>query len=105
MIPPLSDPLGDIDTEEFRAVAHRAVDWIGRYLETIGDRPVLAQVLPGDIRRSLPLAAPEQGEGLDVIFEDFERLILPGITHWNHPRFFAYFGITGSTPGILAELL
>jgi aromatic-L-amino-acid/L-tryptophan decarboxylase len=105
VIPPLSDPLGDIDTEEFRAVAHRAVDWIGRYLETIGERPVLAQVLPGDIRRSLPLAAPEQGEGLDVIFEDFERLILPGITHWNHPRFFAYFGITGSTPGILAELL
>jgi aromatic-L-amino-acid decarboxylase len=98
-------PLGDVGTDEFRAAAHRAVDWIGDYLDTIRERPVLSQVSPGDIRRSLPAVPPEQGEALDAIFEDFERLILPGITHWNHPRFFAYFGITGSTPGILAELL
>jgi aromatic-L-amino-acid/L-tryptophan decarboxylase len=98
-------PLGDIDSEEFRAAAHRAVDWIGRYLDTIRERPVMPQVSPGEIRGRLPSSPPEQGEGLDVIFADFERLILPGITHWNHPRFFAYFGITGSTPGILAELL
>ncbi len=97
--------LGDIDTEEFRAAAHRAVDWIGDYLDTIRERPVLSQVRPGAIRSSLPAVPPEQGERLSVIFEDFERLVLPGITHWNHPRFFAYFGITGSTPGILAELL
>ena len=62
-------------------------------------------VAPGDIRRALPSVPPEQGEALGRILDDFERLILPGITHWNHPRFFAYFGITGSTPGILAELL
>jgi aromatic-L-amino-acid decarboxylase len=98
-------PLGDIDTDEFRAAARRAVDWIGDYLDTIRERPVLSRADPGDIRRSLPAVPPEQGERLEVIFEDFERLILPGITHWNHPRFFAYFGITGSAPGILAELL
>ena len=98
-------PLGDIDTDEFRAAARRAVDWIGQYLDTIGERPVLSKVAPGDIRRGLPAAPPEEGERLEVIFEDFKRLVLPGITHWNHPRFFAYFGITGSAPGILAELL
>src|SRR6202162_6066323 len=97
--------LGDIETDEFRAAARRAVDWIGQYLDTIGERPVLSKVAPGDIRRSLPAVPPEEGERLEVIFEDFERLVLPGITHWNHPRFFAYFGITGSTPGILAQLL
>jgi len=97
--------LGDIDTDEFRAAAHRAVEWIGGYLDAIRERPVLSQVQPGDIRAALPAVPPEEGERLDVIFEDFERLVLPGITHWNHPRFFAYFGITGSAPGILAELL
>jgi aromatic-L-amino-acid decarboxylase len=98
-------PLGDIDTQEFRAAAHRAVEWAGDYLDTIRERPVMSQVSPGDIRRSLPRIPPEQGEALEAIFEDFERLVLPGITHWNHPRFFGYFGITGSAPGILAELL
>ena len=97
--------LGDVGTDEFRAAAHRAVDWIGDYLDTIRERQVLSQVKPGAIRSSLPAVPPEEGERLEVIFDDFERLVLPGITHWNHPRFFAYFGITGSTPGILAELL
>ena len=96
---------GDVDSEEFRAAAHRAVDWIGRYLDSIRELPVMPPVSPGDIRRLLPQAPPEHGERLEVILEDFERLILPGVTHWNHPRFFGYFGITGSTPGILAELL
>lgn len=97
--------VGDVDTEEFRSAAHRAVEWIGDYLDTIRERPVLSRVKPGEIRAGLPEVPPAQGERLEVIFEDFERLVLPGITHWNHPRFFAYFGITGSTPGILAELL
>jgi aromatic-L-amino-acid decarboxylase len=98
-------PLGDIDTDEFRSAARRAVDWIGDYLDTIRERPVVSRVSPGDIRRSLPAVPPEEGERLEVIFEDFERLVLPGITHWNHPRFFSYFGTTGSAPGILGELL
>jgi len=98
-------PLGDIDSREFRAAAHRAVEWAGDYLDTIRERPVMSQVAPGETRRGLPAMPPEQGEALDDIFEDFERLVLPGITHWNHPRFFGYFGTTGSAPGILAELL
>ena len=98
-------PLGDVDTEEFRAAARRAVDWAAEYLDTVRDRPVMPALKPGDVRRALPAVPPEEGERLEVIFEDFERLVLPGITHWNHPRFFGYFGITGSTPGILAELL
>lgn len=102
---PSIEALGDVDTAEFRAAAHRAVDWIGEYLDSLRERPVLSQVEPGVIRDSLPAIPPEDGERLERIFEDFERLVLPGITHWNHPRFFAYFGITGSAPGILAELL
>jgi aromatic-L-amino-acid decarboxylase len=100
-----SDDLGDIGTDEFRAAAHRAVEWVGGYLDTIRERPVAPPVAPGDIRRLLPSVPPERGEDLEAILRDFEELILPGITHWNHPRFFGYFGITGSTPGILAELL
>ncbi len=98
-------PLGDVGTDEFRSAAHRAVDWIGDYLDTIRERPVMSRAKPGEIRQSLPAVPPAEGERLEVIFEDFERLVLPGITHWNHPRFFAYFANTGSTPGILAELL
>src|SRR5260370_6839836 len=97
--------LGEVDRKECRGGGHRAGEWAGDYLDTVGERPVLSQVSPGDIRRSLPTMPPEQGEALDAIFADFERLVLPGITHWNHPRFFGYFGITGSAPGILAELL
>ncbi|GAC1653926.1 MAG: aspartate aminotransferase family protein [Candidatus Dormibacteraceae bacterium] len=96
---------GDIDSAEFRAAAHRAVDWVADYLDGVGTLPVLSQVRPGYLKESLPTAAPERGESLSRLLDDFEELVLPGITHWNHPRFFAYFGITGSAPGILAELL
>ena len=75
------------------------------YFEDVRSFPVLAQVEPGAIRRALPRSPPERGEALDALLDDFERLVLPGITHWNHPRFFAYFGISSSAPGILAELL
>jgi len=78
---------------------------VSRYLETVGDRPVLAQVTPGEIASRLPDAPPDAGESLDAILGDLDRLILPGITHWNHPAFFAYFGITGSGPGIVGELI
>ena len=69
------------------------------------DRPVLARVSPGDIAATLPESPPEHGESLEIILKDVDRLILPGITHWNHPAFFAYFGISGSGPGIVGELL
>ncbi len=102
-MPPTS--FGDLDPEEFRREAHRVADWIADYIANPGRYPVLAQVVPGDIRNQLPDRAPECGEPFAKIFSDFERIILPGITHWNHPGFFAYFAITGSAPGILAEFL
>ena len=97
--------LGDMDPEAFRREAHRVADWIADYLAAPDRFPVLSRVRPGDIQRALPADAPSEGESFDAIFADFERVILPGITHWNHPGFFAYFAITGSGPGILGEFL
>ena len=96
---------GDVDPAEFNAAAHRLVDWATAYLEGSERYPVLSTVRPGEIRDSLPARPPEHAEPLGRILDDVERLILPGVTHWNHPGFFAYFAITGSMPGILAELL
>ena len=90
--------------DEFRRQALSLVDWIAAYLST-DEHPVLSRVQPGDIRQALPAIAPEAGTQFDEIFSDFENLLLPGITHWNHPGFFAYFAITGSAPGVLAEFL
>jgi aromatic-L-amino-acid decarboxylase len=78
---------------------------VASYLETVGDRPVLARVSPGDIAASLPHSAPLRAEPLERILADVDQVIMPGITHWNHPAFFAYFGISGSGPGIIGELL
>jgi aromatic-L-amino-acid decarboxylase len=91
--------------QELRRALHEAAEWVASYLETVGDRPVLARVTPGEIAASLPHSAPLHGEPLEAILKDIDRLILPGITHWNHPSFFAYFGISGSGPGIVGELL
>jgi len=81
------------------------VDWIADYLENIRQYPVLAKTQPGDLIDSLPARAPEYGEGMDAILQDFEQAIVPALTHWNHPRFLAYFAISASQPGILAEML
>ena len=97
-------PYVDMDADEFRRHGRALVDWIADYLEQSA-RPVLSKVKPGDIRRALPPAAPEQPESFDDIFMDFQRILLPGVTHWNHPGFFAYFATTGSAPGVLAEFL
>jgi aromatic-L-amino-acid decarboxylase len=96
---------GDMDPEAFRKEAHRLADWIADYLSTSSKYPVLARVRPGEVRTSLPAEAPRTGESFDAIFSDFERILLPAVTHWNHPGFFAYFAITGSGPGILGEFL
>jgi aromatic-L-amino-acid decarboxylase len=94
-----------MDPEEFRREAHRVADWIADYFSGASSYPVLSRVTPGSIKNALPNAAPERGESFERIFTDFETVILPGITHWNHPGFFAYFAITGSGPGVLAEFL
>jgi aromatic-L-amino-acid decarboxylase len=101
----LPSPVGDMDPEEFRRHAHRLADWIADYLADVDRFPVLARVRPGEIRDALPPSAPERGESFESILTDFERILLPGITHWNHPGFFAYFAITASGPGVLAEFL
>jgi len=93
------------DSQQFRADGHAAIDWAADYLEGVRDLPVMSTVAPGDIRAQLPAAPPEQAEPFADVLADLDRVLLPGFTHWNHPRFFAYFSITGSQPGILAELL
>jgi len=94
-----------MDNQEFRRYGHQVVDWIGDYLDDIRQYPVLPSVRPGDLTDRLPAQAPDHGEPMDAILEDFQRLILPAVTHWNHPRFYAYFAISASYPGILGEML
>jgi aromatic-L-amino-acid decarboxylase len=89
----------------FREDLDRAAEWADAYLGRVGDLPVAARVSPGDVRTALPESPPEHGEPFEAMLRDLDELILPGITHWNHPRFFAWFANTGSEPGILAELL
>src|SRR5712692_1826042 len=94
-----------MDSATFRKHGHALVEWIAEYLEHSDRYPVLSRVKPGDIAASLPDRAPEEGESFDAIMADFERVLVPGLTHWNHPGFFAYFAITGSAPGVLADFL
>jgi aromatic-L-amino-acid decarboxylase len=91
--------------DEFRRFGREMVDWIADYYEDIEQFPVLSQVQPGEIRARLPAAPPQNGESFDEIIADIEKLILPGITHWQSPNFFAFFPANASGPSILAELL
>jgi aromatic-L-amino-acid decarboxylase len=89
----------------FREDGYAAVDWAADYLDRVGDLPVLAQVAPGELSARLPDTPPEQGEPFANVLRDLDELIVPALTNWQHPRFFAYFAVTASEPGILAELL
>ncbi len=89
----------------FREDGAAALEWAASYLERVGELPVLAQVEPGEIRARLPASPPETAEPFSAVLRDLDEILLPGITHWQSPRFFAYFSNTGSEPGILAELL
>ena len=82
-----------------------ALEWAARYLERVGELPVLAPVKPGEIRARLPRTAPEQGEPFSAVLRDLDEVLLPGVTHWQHPRYFAYFATSSSEPAILAEML
>jgi aromatic-L-amino-acid decarboxylase len=99
------NPHGDMSADEFRKRGHDMVEWIARFMENPERFPVLARVAPGDIRMALPDSAPESGESFDAIMADFDRVLMPGMTHWSHPGFMAYFSITASAPGVLADFL
>ena len=91
--------------EEFREHGHRVVDWIADYQQRVGTFPVLSQVRPGEIRSALPADPPEQGESFDAVLRDLDEILLPGITHWQHPSFFAFFPANVSGPATLGDLL
>src|SRR5690606_24138159 len=94
-----------MDLDEFRRHGHALIDWMADYLADVERYPVRAQVRPGEIAAKLPAAPPMAGEPLERILADFERIVLPGITHWQHPSFFAYFPANSSPPSVLAEML
>ena len=96
---------GDLPTSELQTHGRELLAWIAKYLDHPERYPVVSRLAPGDVRHSLPSAPPARGESLETILRDFDDKIVPGITHWNHPAFFAYFSISSSVPGILAELL
>lgn len=93
------------DADGFRKAADDAAEWIEAYLRDPGRYRVNPAIRPGELMDRLPVSGPLEGEPLERIFGDFESIILPAVTHWNHPRFFNYFGCTGSVPGVIAEML
>jgi aromatic-L-amino-acid decarboxylase len=97
--------LGDVPADEFRKQLHQLADWIADFRENIGELPVAPHDKPGAIRAALPAQPPEQGEPFEKILADIDRLIVPGMVHWGHPMFLAYFGWTTTAPGILGEMI
>jgi len=97
--------LGDMPADEFRRHGHELIDWIADYFDHIEELPVLAQIEPGELKAQLPSTPPESGEPMATILADLDRLIVPALTHWSHPSFFAYFATSTSAPGIFGELL
>jgi aromatic-L-amino-acid decarboxylase len=90
---------------DFREDGAAALEWVANYLENLRDYPVLSRVEPGEIRAALPDAPPERAEPFSAVLRDLDEVLMPGITHWQSPRYFAYFATTAAEPGILAELL
>lgn len=91
--------------DDFRGAGHDTVEWIAEYLANTRKYSVLPSVDPGQLQDSLPTSGPETGESFEAMLRDFDKLVMPAVTHWNHPGFFAYFGCTGSTPAILGEMI
>ncbi|MFW6140133.1 MAG: pyridoxal phosphate-dependent decarboxylase family protein [Acidobacteriota bacterium] len=94
-----------MEKKEFKKFGYEFVDWVADYLENVGEYSVCPDLKPGDIKKELPKQAPDKGEPLDKIFKDFKAKIFPGMTHWQHPSWFAYFPANNSPPSVLAELL
>ncbi|HZE68057.1 MAG TPA: pyridoxal-dependent decarboxylase [Pyrinomonadaceae bacterium] len=101
----IAPALGDMSSEEFRRFGHELIDWISNYFEHVEELPVLSQIEPGDLKAQLPASPPEKGESMEAIIADLDRVIVPALTHWSHPSFFAYFATSTSAPGIFGELL
>jgi len=101
----ISPALGDMANEDFRRFGHELIDWVADYLERVEDLPVLSQIEPGELKGQLPTTPPEKGEPMSEVIADVDRLVVPALTHWNHPSFFAYFATSTSAPGIFGELL
>jgi aromatic-L-amino-acid decarboxylase len=101
----VNNQLGDMNKEDFRRLGHDLIDWIADYFDNIDRLPVLAAIEPGDLKAQLPTSAPVQGEPMEAIIADLDRLIVPALTHWSHPSFFAYFATSTSAPGIFGEML
>jgi aromatic-L-amino-acid/L-tryptophan decarboxylase len=100
-----AEPVNVPTSAELRTALEQAAGWIARYLDGVDRLPVMARVEPGDIAAALPAHPPAHGESLEAILADVDRVLMPGLTHWNHPGFMAYFGISGSPPGILGETI
>lgn len=98
-------PLPDMTPRDLERWGAELGRWAAGYLETIRERPVRAQTAPGDILRQIPDGPPDEPTDFQSIFRDFEQVVMPGITHWQHPRFFAYFAANASPPSVLAEFL
>jgi aromatic-L-amino-acid decarboxylase len=94
-----------MEKEEFRRFGHELIDWIADYFDHIEELPVLSFIQPGSLKSQLPSTPPQQGEPMEKIISDLDRLIVPALTHWSHPSFFAYFATSTSAPGIFGELL
>jgi len=94
-----------MDNRTFRSWGHTLIDWVADYLEDIESFPVRSPLEPGDVREQLPPAPPEAGEPMQQLLDDFQTIVLPGMTHWQHPSWFAYFPANSSPPSVLAELL
>lgn len=94
-----------MDSNEFRRYGHEIVEWIARYFENVEQYPVKSRVRPGEIKNALPELPPSGSESFDLFMKDFDEVIMPGITHWQSPNFFAYFPANSSPPSVLAEML
>src|SRR5665647_1997219 len=94
-----------MDTHEFRRLGHELIEWVADYREHIAEYPVMSRVRPGEVAEQLPAEPPRRAEGLATISADLERIVLPGITHWNHPGFFAYFPSNSDLSSVLADLV
>src|SRR5215470_8879048 len=91
--------------DEFRSYGHRLIDWIADYRTRLADRPVMARTAPGEVKNQLPPSPPEQPEDFEGVFRDLERIILPGLSHWQHPQFFGYFPANASLASVLGDYL